>query len=404
MNLNVNSNTEIMNSSAHSGALLKELNETKQKELIPLYLILSLLLLFGLLGNLALIAFVWKEARRNVGTFFLLILSVVDIFICLTVPAVIVEYSKLYIFTSDAICKLSVFCRFLFTLFSVFVLIAISVYRYRKICHPFKEQLGMNGARTATICSLVCALILSLPQFFLVETAQMEVQYDSNLTLFGSDCVVKTLHDEDLKEIQTVMEAIYGVLFIGLFSVLLILYSLQGRAIFLLNRTHAKLTRTTHLACISTASFDDVQLNAIEQNVDNGEMIPEPPPTPSHIHREQAREASRRKREQILIRRQKSAERISSTKMSVMFFIIALGFILSFLPYIIYSLWRMFSASPSDVAFTVSPVHLFCLNSYLINSVINYIVYGFFNSSFREYLKNCISCRKKTPLVRQRIC
>ena len=394
-----------------SEKLLLELNENKLNDLIPLFGILGLLLLIGLLGNAFLISYVWSEARRNVGTFFLLILAEVDTLISLTVILVVYEYSKIYIFRSEAVCKISAFLRLAASLFSAFVLVAIAVHRYQMICRPLKTKilLDVSVAKTVTIVAIIATVILSVPQMLLVETRDIEVSHQGNLTLMGSDCVVRVLSDTNLKGFHTFIEATYAILFTGSFVALFVLYVLLGKAILEANRNHDKLTQTTYLAANSRRKGDSKENEPIEDitkhaaaepNNDNSKTIliddsPGQASTKASPRKTDARKtASTRFNKSEKIGRQRSVDYISSTKLTVMFFIITLGFILSFLPYIIYSTWRNFSAERTDVAFTVSPLNLFCLNSYLINSVINFVVYGFFNKRFRLYLKNCLRCRR----------
>ena len=389
--------------------LLHDLNKNKLNDLIPLFVILGFLFILGLLGNVLLISYVWSEAKRNVGTFFLLILAAVDTLICLTVTLVLFEYSKIYIFRSDAVCKISAFLRFSVSLFSAFVLVAIAVYRYLKICRPLKKQIDIHTAKTATAFGKVGVIILSVPQLLLVEIREIEVKHEGNVTVMGYDCVVRVLSDNNLKGFHTFIEATYAILFIGSFAALFVLYFLLGKAIMEANKNHDKLTQTTHLASISRHIEDNMENEPVEkhaehevvgQNNEYGKNIliskspglasTKMPPRKSNAMKTSSINKLGR------VGRQRSVDYISSTKLTTMFFIITLGFILSFLPYIIYSTWRNFFAERIEVAFTVSPLNLFCLNSYLINSVINFIVYGFFNKRFRVYLKNCLNCRRRS--------
>ena len=393
----------------NSETLLLELNKNTVNELIPLFVILSVLLLLGLVGNAGLIWYVWSEAKKNVGTFFLLVLAGVDMLISLTVTLVVYEYSKIYILQNEAVCKISAFLRFAASLFSAFVLVAIACHRYQMVCRPLKKQLDITAAKTLTMVAVIMTVILSVPQMILVETADIEVSIEENVSLTGSDCVMRVLSDSNVKGFHTLIEATYAVLFIGSFVVLFILYILLGKAILEANERHDRLTQTTYLASINrhqgeNKDNDQVEDNAVKDadgpNGDNGKTIlvetsPSRAPTKKPNTTMYAKNtSSTRINVSTKIDRQRSVDYISSTKLTVMFFTITLGFIFSFVPYIIYSTWRNFFAETTEVAFSISPLNLFCLNSYLFNSVVNFIVYGFFNKRFRIYLKNCVSCRK----------
>lgn len=394
-----------------SEKILHDLNKNKLTDLIPLFVILGILLLIGLLGNSFLISYVWSEAKRNVGTFFLLILAGVDMLISLTVMLVLYEYSKIYIFKSDAVCKISAFLRFAASMFSAFVLVAIAVHRYQMICRPLKKQIDITAAKAVTTVATIGTVILSVPQMLLVETRDIHVQvsHESNVTLMGSDCVVRVLSDNNLKGFHTFIEATYTILFIGSFVALFVLYVLLGKAIQEANRNHERLTQTTYLASVNRHKEGDKENEPIEDNVkhdaadlndDNDKKVIMHDSIEHASKRTPPRKldaiktSNNRSNKSTKAERQRSVDYISSTKLTIMFFIITLGFILSFLPYIIYSTWRNFFAERTEVAFNVSPLNLFCLNSYLINSVINFVVYGFFNKRFSLYLKNCTRCRR----------
>ena len=389
--------------------LLHELNENKRNDLIPFFVILGFLSILGLLGNVLLISFVWPEAKRNVGQFFLFILAAVDTLICLTVTLVLFEYSKIYIFRSDAVCKISPCLRLSFSLFSTFVLVAIVVYRYLKVCRPLGKQIEIHTAKRATVIGAVCAIILSVPVPFLVEIRETEVKLEGNVTVMGSECIVTVFSDNSLKGFHIFVGVTITILFSCSFAALIVLYVFLGKAILEAKRNHDKLTKTIHLPSITRHIEDNMENEPVEehaehevmgQNNENGKNIsisksPGLASTKMPPRKSNARKTSS-SNELETVGRQRSEDYISSTKLTVMFSIITLGFIVSFLPYFIYSTWRDFFAERTDVAFSVSPLRLFGLNSYLINSVINFIMYGFFNKRFRLYLKNCVSCRR-TP-------
>ena len=259
-----------MNSPFAISSALNELNEKTVKDLTPLFVVLRLLMLFGLLENASMLLFIWSEAKQLVGTFFLRILAMVDTLVCLTISLNIIELNNIYKVTNDAICKITVFSRFSTSLFSGFILVTIAVYRHRLICFSFKRQLDVKGAKLTTVLVLCFALLLSVPQVFLVETVGVEIPTNNNLTLFGSDCVVNIRDNTNLKVFHSFLEGTYIVCFIASFTAMLVLYYLQGKAIYKQNRTHAELTRTTKLACISKS--EELSQPA-EENLQNDQIF-----------------------------------------------------------------------------------------------------------------------------------
>lgn len=379
-------------------SVLEEINRDKVQEFIPLFLIFGCLMLLGLIGNISLLSYVRRETRRCIASFFISVLAVIDTLVCITISFAILENSKIYMFTTDAVCKLSVFSKFLTALFSGFVLMTVSVYRYRKICCPFKRQLTMKGARIAVGCNIMIALILSFPQLFLVEIVTTEVANDYNTTVVGYDCAVKTLTDNGLILFQTILDGIYVLVFVVCSIILIFLYSLQIRAILNINRNRFHLKHAgdsrynnenkTDPSGISDPAGGKSSANKTHNTANNTGQV-------NQLNESHFNAVKRASSAQMKKNREKlDSTLISSAKVSVMFFIIGIGFILTFLPFASYAIWRAFSLSKSELLFAVSPLKLFCLNSYLINSVINPIIYWFFHVDFRHYLRLCL-CRCK---------
>ena len=365
-----------MNTSAHPNAILIELNREKVEDLIPVYVILGFLMVFGLTGNTLVLIFIWRKARRDIASFFILVLALTDSLVCLTISLVILELSKIYIFTFETLCRLYVFSKFFTALFSGFVLLTIAVYRYRKICCPLKGQLTLKGARITSVALIFLVLVLSFPQMLFVETESLEIPNKYNVTVFGSECTLKAVDNDELTTFQTALDGIYVLIFVTSSTALIILYCFQARAILRLKRnlTKFKLTKDQSNTSQSTSGHSEAICNNSLES-----------PTEGDSHGTKQLSTS--------VRDHGSEGSVSSTKITIMFFVIALGFILSFMPYLAYSLWRTFTATASEIVFQgISPLNLFCLNSYLINSVINPVVYGIFHMEFRQFLKRLLCC------------
>lgn len=382
-----------MNVSVDSDAILRGLNESKVKELTPLFTILGVLMFFGLLGNTSVLIFIWPRAKQSISSFFIQILAVVDILVCLTISFAIFNYSTIYMFTNSAVCKIYVFSKFCTANFSGFVLITVAAYRYRKICRPVKKQLSLRGAKIAVGCGVFVVLAVSIPQLFLLETVNMEVPNNINVTLLGSDCVTQVLENDSLKAFATGLEALYLICFVGASITLFIIYSLIGRAIYLMNKNRVKLRQNSIRGrSKSFTDHTDVYNKSRDYEQDGDDPSDTNTVTKSSMKKADSviKESTRYDRADT-----DNSGLVSMAKVTIMFFIISLGFVLTFLPYISYALWRTFQASKSDVLFTTKPQHLFGLNSYIINSVINPIIYAVFNVQYREFLGRCLcKCRK----------
>lgn len=374
-----------MNTTLDTDAILLELNRSKAKELGPIYAILGFLMVFGIVGNTLILIFIWRKAGRCIASFFIQVLALVDNLVCLTISLVILEFNKTYIFNYGPLCKLYVFSKFFAALFSGFVLVTIAAYRYRKICCPLKEQLSLKGARITVICTVLLVLVLSVPQFLFADVSSIEIPNDYNVTVLGSECTLRAVEDKNLQLFQTILEGVYVLIFLCCSTVLIILYVLQARSILKLNmnlakfkytREHSNASNTTCKSLENLCKLSDTTSKSTNTDLQTFTNV------------KQNNHSSKGKQED---RDHESS--VSSTKITIMFFVIALGFIVSYLPYLTYSVWRTFTpASPDIVLKGTAPLNVFCLNSYLINSTINSVIYGIFHLEFREFLKRLIIC------------
>lgn len=370
-----------MNTSVDTNDILVELNRGKAKELIPACIILGCVMLFGLSGNIFVLLFIWRKAGRCIASFFILVLAFTDTLVCLTIPFVIVELIRTYIFSYNILCQLYVFSKFFTALFSGFVLLTIAVYRYRRICRPLKGQLTLKGARITVISLTFPVLMFSLPEIFFVEIVSMDIPNKYNVNVTGRACTLKEVNDDKLNIFKIILEGIFVVIFLTSFTVLIILYFLQAKTVVRLSRDLAQFKFSKDLSK-SSASLSTSCLSVANCR------SPETPASMDVV-------THQTKQQQSLIQDRGVERQGSSTKITFMFFVIALVFFLSFMPYLAYSLWRTFKAKPSEVLIP-SPLNLFCLNSYLINSVTNPVILGIFHMEFRQYLKRLFCCFRNT--------
>ena len=373
-----------MNSSMDSKDIIFKLNETTVNEFIPLFFILGFLMLMGLIGNSAVLVFIWPKAKQSLPSFFMKILAILDILVCLTISFAIYNYSTIYMFTNNFVCKIYVFSKFFTALFSGFVLLTVAAYRFRKMCCPLKKQLGLKGAKIALSIGSIAVFVISSPQLFLMKTVNMEVPNSYNITVLGSDCVSQTLDNKSLKTFATLLEGFYLFIFLVSSTALIVLYALQGKAVLKMKRNRVKLQPHISFNQSVTETSKSCESRKISENK---ETIGDSPTVYVSLS---TRSKGGSDKTPEIIRNEKdvkqNSSQVSTAKLTIMFSVISLGFILTFLPYVSYAVWRTFHARKSDVLFTTSAINLICLNSYIINSVINPVVYAFFHVTFRQYL------------------
>ena len=403
------------NSSISAEEILSQLNRSKVLELSPIIATISCLMVFGLAGNGSVLLFFRRKAKKDTPSFFIMTLAVVDWIVCLGICLTIAELTTIYSFTNDLACKLYVITKMFASLFSAFILLTIAGYRYRKICCPFKRQLTLRGAKIAVGCDLLLAIALSVPQIFLFGSVSSELPNEYNVTVTGYDCGMRVF-DDNLVVFNSFMSYTYAIVFAVAFISLIIVYSLQGKAIAKFKRDHRTLKNDGRERTLSRGPSHESQLNSgvkfssirmdkvkIANSVETLPLTKNANDDKEHTDSDEVvrRNKSVRTGPDISAR---TSVIISQAKITVMFLIITICFMFSFLPYLSYSLWRSFNIQGTD-AFTRDTVMVqLCLNSYLINSITNPLVYGWFHIEFRHFIKRtiCKLCFRRTVEIQQR--
>ena len=97
---------------------------------------------------------------------------------------------------------------------------------------------------------------------------------------------------------------------------------------------------------------------------------------------------------------------INTIKYTLIMLVITIIFVVSFLPYLTISVWRSFSKEHESNFLTDAQLLWLQigLRSYFLNSSLNPLIYGFFNSNFRAFFYGlfCGLCRKRKPAARSR--
>ena len=441
--------------------ILQESSEEKVKEFIPVFVFVSILLFIGILGNILVLIFFFRKAKDNVSCFFIVVLAIVDICACLMISLVIMDLSRPYEYTSDIGCKIHSFSKFFTGLSSTLLLFSIAVERYRKICCPFKRQLSMKGARIVFFVDVIVAIVLSVAQASLYEVIEVNVENNHNITVTGFSC--RTTRDKDMRKYLTILNGVLFFLFIFFSIALIALYSLQSRAIYRHKRKHAKLTKIpgvnalkeihankydnhpgpsgeisvkNNQTVVKKTKENDTFGNALEPNckisvninqsdfkednetsgsssgpngettiTDNDETVDSnvennPSFSPQNVGTEGSKQSTEaEKTEQVLKKGSDNKETISPVRVSIMFFVITVGFIACYTAFMVYSVRRSFSYTTSYTPHSVSINSQILVNSYLINSNLNFFVYAVFHNDFRRFLQRCFCCCRNNEFI-----
>ena len=363
----LNHTDDIISNSYSSDENIHDLNREIIMWKLPALIYMAILIIIGLPGNLSVFVVFLRQHKHSTYRTFVLALAFIDIVACsVCMPFDIIETTLHYIFYVSEICK--IFRGFAGTVYltSGFIIIGLSVDRYRHVCHPFKTQMSVKISRIICVSSIIVALVFSLPSFFLYGIRQVNLK--NNIT--GSDC---SMINDDVKSTnyQFYNTAVKFSMFIMTIVSIIIMYILIGHTVY--KQAHFRKKFCPTHECNDTQRKD----NSGESTTLSGGNSSRPMPMAM-------------KEANSLRNDRQSKERV--TKIA---FAISVLLILSFLPYfVIAALWKEEGDIIDESLSVTSSILAIFTRSVYMNSVGNPFVYGLLDKRFRKFLKTNF-CRWK---------
>ncbi|CAC5419409.1 unnamed protein product [Mytilus coruscus] len=174
-----------MNATTEPSDILQNANYNLTLNALPNIVITILYLFLGIIGNTVIIyvyAFATKSNIHN--KYFILVLAIVDIIACVVncVFTIVLDFMQLT-FTSDGFCKLlRVLCH-VTALMSAFILLVIAIQRYLLVCRPFGRQMTPSVRKLFVVLSVILSSILGFPAAIFYGIADV-----SHLGVNGTAC------------------------------------------------------------------------------------------------------------------------------------------------------------------------------------------------------------------------
>ena len=373
---------------------LEALNDKNVILMIPVIVYIAVLTVLGSVGNILVCVYFGCKTSSSTNSIFIVSLAVFDLMVCmLTMPMEIVGLRFFYNFASDFACKSARVVNHFAANGSAVTLLIIAIDRYRRICRPLNRQLDIKHAKLAICVAVILSLLLSWP------AAPLYSIVTRNITLTVNTTVVEVLICTTVKE-ETLRSYLWSfyvsefVLFIASTTVLFSLYTFVGRAIYRFKKR--RLLHTYAAAYRHDQDFKthdtEIHIETIEYTLEkrngetsqsNHEKGKRRPVSSSSVSFPESNDNHTK---------DKSPDNLT-IKYTLQMLFIAVIYVLSYLPYIGLVIWKIFQNDEGVVEDDTERLWFNTgVRSYLLNSAVNPIVYGFLNEHFRRFLRQCCFC------------
>lgn len=394
---------------ASTEELLKEINDEKAIAMIPVMVCLCILMIMGVLGNSMVCFYYGYKTRRTTNTIFICTVAIYDFLSCsVSIPIELVDLRFFYVFTDTGACKFLRFFNHFAAIGSAFTLLVIAVDRYRRICQPFKKQFTMRDAKIACVVLVFASILVSWPAFVFYSPVPVNLKSKQGTDVTGSDCT--TIRNDDYKPFVWLYNGIHLLGFITIAAVLGIMYTLVGRVLLKHKLTRQQVSKTQpssenansqESAQTTISDQMDGQVNSDQErdNFSGMDNLTEDSIKANKIKLVNMNPSASVADINSARKQQPDQFDIKTVKLTIIMLVITIVFVVSFLPYLVLVIWRAFIGGHEENVLSDNGLvaFQFGLRSYFINSAVNPLTYGFFNSKFRHFFYKlfCPWCNKK---------
>ena len=353
---------------------LEELNRGEVERRILLLVYLTILIIIGIPGNVSvLVIFIkhYKEGAYRIYRVFVVTLAILDTITCsISVPFEIADTVLVYTFENVAACKIFRTVELIVTMTTIFVILSLTVYRYRKVYRPLENEKTEKIAIGMCVSSIVFSFSVSSPFFEYNGIKTIELRPNVN----GSDCSFS----DDYAHSQTIK--IHGGLivsgYLAIMIAIIVMYCCIRKT---LSRQASKMKRkheTPHI-CGNSDIPKNEDINKTKSENLNKSL-------------EQLTENSRAKsksREEI-----DSAKRAKITKVA---FVVTVLFVVSYLPVLVVTAINVIArnALPHREHYMGSVVFPIAWRLSFLSSIGNPIIYAYHDDKFKGLLKDFLQKR-----------
>ena len=319
-----------------------------------------LLVIIGVPGNLLVIIVYASKGTRISAHVFIIGLAIADIIVCFTRPLGVfnnIPQLQKYKHSSEIICRLPYFLKYLSMFSSVFITVAIAVDRYFAVCKPHGHIMTVRRAKIVLLSCLILCLFFSIPP--LVIFGLVKYPY------YGKVCSIGTPR----WTVSLLYTPMYVVGSISVF-VIIVMYSL----IYLAIRNRIKVRSSVSETQATSSTMGS------ESNGDVPRVITMATSQDNEVNPHDQRSVP-------LWPRQPQKLKSKTTKM---LFITTVVFVTTWIPFMV--TMKMFPMDDLKQTNPVSYIFVVLVSKLmLINHAVNPFIYGLVSQKFRDDAKQTFS-------------
>ena len=389
-----------------SDVTLLDLNDDETAFRLAPIIYLSFLMVIGIPGNvLVIIVYHLTVKRRTTHRLFITALAIADLLVCtITVPFEIFQMTHQLTFYSKWACKLFRALNVLLALVSSFILVALSADRMRRVYQPLRTQLTPRQTLWSVLFVSIGALLFAWPEAVI---SGLSPEYFEDYNLTGSDCSFSDRYTD--KQYTTIYSSLLLAIYLGCIITLIIMYSVIGHQVI----SHAHFRNTfTRREWAGGDNHSTTSTNKLKKSdqIKNSASSEDPCDSKSeddegHQNLSELKSDLKSKSKEDLSKDDPKTpdkkngvmrQANSSRKVTKIAFAISFCFILSYLPFVAVKLNASIASGIFVSNATTKAIFPILARTFIINNVVNPIIYGFLDQTFRQKCKmlfNRLTCR-----------
>ncbi|XP_061185955.1 lysophosphatidic acid receptor 6-like [Saccostrea echinata] len=353
--------------------LVQEWQEYMAQRNLPHVSLLLIFLIVGIVGNTTVIyVYVFKMRRCREDRFFIPALAVADllatIVTCLyhSIKTLVVKSVQ-----SDILCKVPLFFMWSTSTASAMLLLMIAIHRFIKVRQQPGDKLSSKLKKGAIILTVVVSVAINVPILYFAGIRNFKTPYKGyNVTV--SACFTGNSGHKSMEQAYLIFVFLVAV---GNIIATTGLYIPIGCVIYKLSKQNKSLARARSRS--RAFSFVAETQSSISDNSDKEKKFP----TLSEL-------------DKVRLNRQESRTR-NRTNFNMMFAILVLFYAVSYFPsFIFVFLSRGDPNYYNRLSPVLSNVYITLQRLFIVNHIVNPLVYGYFDLKFRNKLANICCFRK----------